>query len=197
MTQYSEANPSQTIGVGIRKLRVVQGVSLAELSQLTGVSEATMSRIETGRSEVSAAHLYQLANCLNVEISSFFNPSESNFHAGIRSVNRRGEGEPFASKRLQSLVLSSELTGKRMHPSINSISAKSVLEVGGLSTHDGEEFLFVIEGILELHSQAYAPLRLNAGESIYFDAAQPHAYLNGGEGKLNILVITSAETPEL
>jgi uncharacterized cupin superfamily protein len=46
--------------------------------------------------------------------------------------------------------------------------------------HEGEEFLYVLEGELELHTECYAPLLLKAGESIYFDSRMGHGYVARG-----------------
>lgn len=60
------------LGPRIRALRLSRQLSLAEVAAGTGVSEATMSRIETGHSQVSAPHLYGLAQMFGVEIADFF-----------------------------------------------------------------------------------------------------------------------------
>ncbi|NOX74526.1 MAG: cupin domain-containing protein, partial [Alphaproteobacteria bacterium] len=81
---------------------------------------------------------------------------------------RKGDGAKFTSDRLCALVLSAELAHKHMHPFVNLTSAKTLAQTGGLNAHDGEEFLFVLKGTLFLHSQSYAPLKLEQGDSVYF-----------------------------
>jgi uncharacterized cupin superfamily protein len=46
--------------------------------------------------------------------------------------------------------------------------------------HEGEEFLYILEGELELHTECYAPLVLKARESVYFDSRMGHAYIARG-----------------
>jgi uncharacterized cupin superfamily protein len=46
--------------------------------------------------------------------------------------------------------------------------------------HEGEEFLYILEGELELHTECYAPLILKAKESVYFDSRMGHAYIARG-----------------
>ena len=48
-------------------------------------------------------------------------------------------------------------------------------------SHPGEEFVYVLEGTLDLHTLQYQPSRLNAGDSILFDAVMPHAYVAVGD----------------
>jgi transcriptional regulator with XRE-family HTH domain len=186
-----------SIGQILRNLRKSHKIPLAVLAKDTGVSEATLSRIENGHTEASAALLYRLATLLNVEISSFFSDNSTPLKGRARSVMRKGDGAKFTSERLSALVLSAELAQKHMHPFINVTSARTLRETGGLNAHDGEEFLFVLKGTLILHSQTHAPLKLEQGDSVYFSASQPHAYVSGGDDPAQYLVITSARMPDM
>jgi mannose-6-phosphate isomerase-like protein (cupin superfamily) len=68
-----------------------------------------------------------------------------------------------------------------MVPIIIDVQARSVDELGGLVRHSGEEYLYVLTGTMELHSDLYAPLPLAAGDSIYFDSGMAHGYVRTGE----------------
>ena len=181
------------LGPRIRALRLAQGLSLAEVASGTGVSEATMSRIETGSSQVSAPHLYGLAQMFGVEISDFFHDSGS--LRGRRSVTRAGEGAAFITPRLEARLMAGDLRHKSMHPFVNRTSAHDLAQVGGLSGHAGEEFLHVLQGPLILMSKTYNPLRLETGDSLYFDATDPHAYLTDKGAEARFLVVSSATSP--
>jgi transcriptional regulator with XRE-family HTH domain len=182
----------------LRALRQAKGLSLAELAAGTGVSEATMSRIETGQSQVSAPHLYGLARMLGVDISAFFSATAvpmAEMQPGTRAITRAGQGAPFVTARLRAQLLASDLLHKAMHPFLNEVTATDLDKVGGLKAHAGEEFLYVLAGRLILHSATYAPLALNAGDSLYFDARDPHAYLAEGQGA-RFLVLSCAAPPQ-
>ena len=60
-----------------------------------------------------------------------------------------------------------ELRRKRMIPVLTRIRARSVAEFGELVHHSGEEYIYVIEGRVEIHTEFYDPITLEAGESIY------------------------------
>lgn len=62
--------------------------------------------------------------------------------------------------------------------------------------HAGEEFLYVIEGELELHTEYYAPLILRAGESTYFDSRMGHAYIAHGKTPCRALSVCTLARPE-
>ena len=64
-----------------------------------------------------------------------------------------------------------------MIPILTRIRAKSVGEFGELVHHAGEEYIFVLEGRVEIHTEFYDPIVLEAGESIYLDSTMGHAYV--------------------
>ncbi|MGH6754608.1 cupin domain-containing protein, partial [Hypericibacter sp.] len=73
------------------------------------------------------------------------------------------------------------------------ITAKTVEEAGGWRHHPGEEFLFVLDGMLEIHTEHYEPVRLKPGDSILFDANMPHSYVS--QGKREAVVLMSNTVP--
>lgn len=181
------------LGPRIRSLRLARGLSLAEVAAGTGVSEATMSRIETGHSQVSAPHLYGLAQMFGIDIADFFHDPRP--LRGRRSLTRAGEGAAFSTPRLEARLMAGDLRQKAMHPFVNCTKAHDLSQVGGLLGHAGEEFLHVLQGPLILMSQTYTPLRLETGDSLYFDATDPHAYLTDKGAEARFLVVSSAISP--
>lgn len=185
--------PDSNLGTRIRALRLSRQLSLAEVAMGVGVSEATMSRIETGHSQVSAPHLYGLAQIFGVEIADFFH--EETALRGRRSLTRAGEGAAFTTPRLEARLMAGELRRKAMHPFLNRTRAHDLDQVGGLLGHAGEEYLHVLQGPLIVVSQSYTPLRLETGDSLYFDATDPHAYLTDKGTEALFLVVSSAISP--
>ena len=179
------------IGQRLRALRLARGLSLAQLAAQSGISDATLSRVETGKSLTSAHNLYTLSRVLDVDITAFFDAEAHPLRAGIRSVSRAGEGGVVPTEKFLTRVLASDLARKRMHPAINTVTARSLDEAGGLASHPGEEFLYVISGQLVLHTAHYAPTLLGPGDTIYFDGSMPHAYAASGEGPAECLVINT------
>lgn len=181
------------LGSRIMGLRKSAGLTLTQLAGVCDLSEATLSRIENGRSQVSAHNLFRLAQVLDVDIADFFREDAAPLTVGMRSITRKGEGARHALGRYVSEVLNADLSRKDMHPAINHIRAKTLDEVGGYSAHPGEEFLYVLGGSVALHSDLYTPVILNAGDCMYFDGAMKHAYLNAGDGVASILVVVGPE----
>lgn len=183
------------IGPRIKALRKERGRSLAGLAASAGLSEATLSRVENAQTLVSAHHLYMLSRALDVDITRFFDEEPKPIGNGIRSVCRKGEGAGLATARYQAQVLCTDLANKKMHPAINTVSVRTLDEAGGLSRHEGEEFVYVLDGELILASEFYEPLQLEAGDSVYFDSRMGHAYLAGEKGPVRILVVNTTEPP--
>ncbi len=184
------------LGPRIKTLRKERGLSLAGLAKTTGVSEATLSRVENEQTLVSAHHLYQLAQTLGVDITAFFEPGSKSISTGIRSICRKGEGIPLSTARYDAQVLCTDIASKRMHPAIDTVTVGSLEAAGGYSRHDGEEFLHVLAGRLLLATEFYEPATLEPGDSIYFDSHMGHAYLSADGAPVQILVIATTEPPQ-
>jgi quercetin dioxygenase-like cupin family protein len=75
------------------------------------------------------------------------------------------------------------------------VTARSLQEHGPFLRHPGEEFLFVVQGAVELHTEIYSPVVLQAGESIYFDSSTGHAYVRHGEAPCTVLSVCTAPHP--
>jgi hypothetical protein len=76
--------------------------------------------------------------------------------------------------------LCTELRRKRMIPIITRIRAKSLAEFGDLVRHPGEEYIHVIQGSIDIHTEFYDPVTLSEGEGIYIDSNMGHAYVAAG-----------------
>ncbi len=182
-------NVRQPLGRRISSLRKSKGMTLSEVAEICGVSEATMSRIETGQTDISAHHLFILANEFGADIAEFFTDHAKPLTSGMRSVTRSGEAKGYTLARYATEVLCADLSNKDMHPAINHVTAESLEEVGGLWSHEGQEFLHVLKGSIVLHSEFYVPLSLDAGDSVYFEGSMKHAYVKSGKEPATILVV--------
>ena len=144
---------------------------------------------------MSAQHLFTLSKYLKVDIADFFQDDASPLTPGIRSVTTNGNGTHQKLARYDAEVLCADLSRKEMHPVINTIWARTLDQAGGLSSHQGEEFLYVLEGEVIIYSDLYAPTKLARGDSLYFDGAQKHAYVCGSDELNRILVLVSHNQP--
>lgn len=191
----SDEFASLDIGQRIKTMRKAKGLSLAEIAKLTGLSEATLSRVENNQTLVSAHSLYILAKTLDADITAFFEHESRPLSTGIRSICRKGQGVAFRSARYFANVLCTDLSNKKMHPSVNCVTITDIEAAGGLSRHEGEEFVYVLDGVMTLVTEFYEPVRLETGDSVYFDSQMGHAYLAADGAPVRILVVTTTEPP--
>ncbi len=182
----------QGFGQRIAWLRRKRAITLKTLSEKTGISEATLSRVENQQVSPNADKLVKLAEILDVDISDFFHSDPVEMATGLRTVTRKGEGETGISQRYSYEILCAELSRKAMIPSIDLISAHSLQETGGLQSHAGEEFIYVLSGTVEVHTEFYQPTRLDAGDSMYLDSKMLHAYVSVGDNDAKLLVVTAS-----
>ena len=191
MAAINSKSQQESLGQRIAELRKRRGLTLAKLAKVCELSEATLSRIENGHSTVSAQHLFALSKYLKVDIADFFRDDAAPLSPGIRSVTRNGKGTHQKLARYDAEILCVDLSRKTMHPVINTIRAQTLDQAGGLAPHQGEEFLYVLEGEVIFYSDLYVPTELKRGDSLYFDGTQKHAYVCGSDEPTRILVLVS------
>jgi transcriptional regulator with XRE-family HTH domain len=182
-------------GAALRAFRRKQGWTLAEVSQKTGLPVSTLSRIETDQISPTYDQLSKLSVGLCIDMAQLLSGDMDDakpLQTARRSVNRAGEGQILDTPMQSLRYLSVDLTNKQFAPIIGEIKAHSLEEAGEFHRHHGEEFIFVVSGELELHSESYTPLRLRAGDSVYFDSGMAHAYVASGKEPCKILSICTA-----
>ncbi|HEY0630198.1 MAG TPA: XRE family transcriptional regulator [Sphingomicrobium sp.] len=187
-----------TLGSLLRGLRARNGWTLKEMSERTDIPLSTLSKIEHDRLTLTYDKLLQLSERLNVRISELFaEPSETPEPA---VTARRSIGSIERAIRVQTnnydyFYLCPELRKKRMIPVVTRIRAKSVEEFGELVHHSGEEYIHVLEGRIEVHTEFYDPIVLETGESIYIDSNMGHAYI-AAEGCAEAVVLGVCSSAE-
>jgi transcriptional regulator with XRE-family HTH domain len=191
---------SLTPGGAIRKLRGKLGLTLQDVSGRTGLAVSTLSKLENGTISLSFEKLELLSKGLRVPMAELLGtiadekPATPQF-AGRRSIQRAGEGLQIETGAYLQSFLAVDLLKKQFIPMCAEVRCRTIDEfiatVGKLIEHEGEEFTYVLEGEVELHSELYAPVRLKQGESIYFDSRMPHAYLAVSDGPCRVLNIST------
>jgi Predicted transcriptional regulators len=176
----------------IRDVRLGQGLSLRALSARAGLPYSTLSKLENGKMALTYDKLIRLAQALNVDLKDILVNAQARaapVALGRRSVTRAGEGLDADSERHLHHYPAADLLGKMMIPIIIDVQARSVDELGGLVRHAGEEYLYVLRGAMELHSDLYAPLPLGVGDSVYFDSGMAHAYVRTSAEPCTVLAV--------
>jgi len=181
-------------GETIRALRKRSGLTLSELNERTGLATSTLSKLEKGHMSLSYDKLMLLSKGLGVDMAELLDPAphtSATQGSGRRVVVRAGEGQLVETSSYRQLYLATELLNKRFTPMVVELKARTMAEFlaefGDFIRHPGEEFAYVLEGEVEFHTELYAPVRLKAGDSMYFDSEMGHAYLKGCEGPCRLV----------
>ena len=180
----------------IRDVRMAQGLSLRALSARAGLPYSTLSKLENGKMTLTYDKLIRLAQALNVDIRDMLAaPAQAAapVAVGRRSITRAGEGLGADSEKHMHHYPAADLLGKMMIPIIIDVQARSVEELGGLVRHGGEEYLYVLSGSMELHSDLYAPLTLGPGDSVYFDSGMAHGYVRASAEPCSVLAVCAGQ----
>ena len=195
-TAQTLAGDAASPGARIRALRLGQGLTLAQLSERTGLAVSTLSKLEIGSVSLSYDKLMSISKGLGVDMASLVDPKPQTARgpglaAGRRTIQRAGEGQLVETQSYRQVYLATDLLNKKMTPMFVEIRARTLAEFteefGGLIRHPGEEFTFVVEGELDFLSELYAPVRLRAGDSIYFDSEMGHAYLKASDAPCRLV----------
>src|SRR3546814_4226492 len=87
-----------------------------------------------------------------------------------RSITRASEGMAVTTRNGEVRYQAYDLLNKDLTPMVAQVHARSIEEFGDFHRHDGEEFVYVLDGELAFYSDSYTPAYLKAGDSIYFDS---------------------------
>jgi len=190
-----------SLGDILRDIRSRNHWTLAEVSAMTGLAVSTLSKVENNQMQLTYDRLIQLAQGIGVDIAELFGavatPDELSNVMGRRTFTKSGDGRSIITQNYDYLYICTEIYKKAMVPILAVAHARTLEEFGPLIRHKGEEFIYVLEGELELHSEIYAPLRLKKGDSAYFDAMTGHGYLSVSEEPAQILCVCSTPKTEL
>ena len=190
-----KAVPSPHLGTSLRAVRQRNGWSLAEVSAKTGLATSTLSRIENNRLSLTYEKLLQLSRGLEIDLAELLSnepPQAGGMPTGRRAVTLAGEGRVIETEVYHYRYLCTDLVGKKMTPIFGSTTATSIEQVGGFLRHEGEELVFVLTGTLEVHTEFYEPVQIDAGGCVYFDSRMGHAFLSVNGGPVTFLSVTSA-----
>ena len=180
-------------GLILRTVRTEQQLTLRDLAARAGMPYSTLSKLENGKMAMTYDKLVCLAQALGVEVGRLVGDVEVTEAPppalGRRSVARADASINAISDRYAHQYMAADLLGKLMIPIIIEVKAGSVDELGGLFRHAGEEYLYILKGAMELHSDLYAPLTLEQGDSVYFDSGMAHGYVRIGTEPCQVLAI--------
>lgn len=187
MSNIREEVKELQIGLKIRRLRQDKRLTLQDLSDRSGLSKPLLSQIENDQVIPPIATLLRISRALKVNINTFFQEEGTEEKCiVVRADERREHQRRFGPEESQPPYTYHSLAyGKReknLEPFLVEFQAQEWREDLKVS-HEGEEFIFMLEGELELHYGDKVTL-LGPGDSVYYESTEPHGFVAKGEGKV-------------
>jgi DNA-binding transcriptional MerR regulator/mannose-6-phosphate isomerase-like protein (cupin superfamily) len=186
LSNTSPAPKSSSVGSRLRRMRTKYGYSLAQVAREAGVSVGFLSAIEREQMSASVSTLRRLARFYQLNILALFNPSEANpgrVTPKDRKILNAGPGVQMELLAWGNTMMEPHLF--RIAPAASS---------GESYAHEGEEFLFILRGELEIGLDNGESLRLAEGDSFYFESSNAHHWRNPGKRETLVLWVNTPPT---
>ncbi|MEX1010491.1 MAG: XRE family transcriptional regulator [Balneolaceae bacterium] len=169
----SNKDIQKKIGLRVRAIRKLQKRTIDDLAQASGISKSMISKIENHHALPSIAALVTLASALGVSVSDIIE-TEEKLAAEFTSASDSEENVAKTGKGYYTFPFASKYPKKSMQPFLM-IARKGEVTKHSV-THEGEEFIYVIQGTLNIHigSEEY---EMGPGDSIYFNSLEAHGIM--------------------
>ncbi len=189
-TEAAQTDLAPVVGGNLRRLRTRRGLSLERLAQISGVSRAMLGQIELGQSAPTINVLWKIARALEVTFSALISARTQSGALVLRSAESKlltSKDRSFSSRALFPFDEPRRVEFYELRLSAGSVEDADAHPPGT------SENLVLTAGTLEI-DVAGDTHRLEAGDSILFEADTPHAYRNVGRTEaVMYLVMTYAE----
>lgn len=180
------------VGSRIKSIRESKNITVEQVSERSGLSMEQIARIEDNKNQPSLAPLIKIARVLGVRLGTFLDDND-NLGPVVCRKEEKPESISFSSEtssshnNLNFFALAQSKAGRHMEPFIIDIDSASKNGYQ-LSSHEGEEFIFVLEGEIEI-TYGKNKYTLSSGDSIYYDSIIEHNVHAANESKAKILAV--------
>ena len=179
--------PIKQIGERLRGLREVLDVAADEMAQTCGISVAEYLSMENGDGELHVSNLQKIAQKYEISLDVLMFGEEP--HMDSYFLTRKGQGLSVERRKAYHYEsLASGFRGRKADPFIVTVEPKHADAPIEKNTHAGQEFNMVLDGDMEL-IVGKKTLTLHEGDSIMFDATQPHGMRTLGDKKVKFLAM--------
>lgn len=175
------------LGERLRSLRQARGMTLQKLADAAKCSRSFLSMLERGQTDVSATLLQRVAAAFHLSAADLL-PDEH--RADSLKIVRHGEAPRTVelSPGIQVQVLFNNLLQK-IQPVLLTLEPST--EHRNDTGHAGEEFVYVLEGEIQLTVNETPTRTLRSGDSAYYPSALPHRLGNAGKDTAQILTMST------
>ncbi len=185
----------KNVGEKVRKVREFKNLSQEELAERSKLSKELIARIEENKDMPFLAPLIRIARTLGVRLGTFLDDA-SEMGPIIARSGQSKPGVSFSHKNsadpshLSFYPLASDKAGRHMEPFMVDIQPTKESEFL-LSSHEGEEFIYVLSGEIEL-SYGTEVFKISEGDSIYYDSVVSHHIHSSNDKPARILAVVYA-----
>ena len=171
------------LGERLRRARHGLGYSLADVSTMTGLSVSWLSRVERGQIDISFNRLMALTSCYRVSLPDLLGPGAGSSPHIVRKPDRHADMSSPEGFELALLA-----PGRRqMMPAI--VVYRPGVAREDFVTTEGEEFVLVLDGTIELEFADGKTYSLKKGDSAYYWALEPHRVTVAGKNPAEVVVV--------
>lgn len=166
---------SEKIGSKIKQLREAAGLTQDDLAEAASIQTSKVALIESGEASPTIAILLKMARRLGVRLGTILDGTEATgpIVTGtkqlVSTVNTQRAGE---TEHLSFFSLAGYKSDRAMEPFIVTVKYTEPAKEN-FSTHEGEEFIYVLEGTIDVY-YGREKLTVGEGETIYYDSIVPH-----------------------
>ncbi len=184
-----------TLGEKVRSIRESRSMTAEQLADRADLDAEHVRQIESGALIPSLSPLIRIARALGVRLGTFLDDQEqvgpviSRAGAHEAVVRFSGRERPNRSD-LDFFSLAANKTGRHMEPFLIDIHPASAQDAQA-STHEGEEFVYVLSGEVEIE-YGKDTYRLRPGDSIYYDSIVPHHVHSAGDQEAKVIGVVYA-----
>ena len=181
---------SKIVGEKIKALREDKTITIEELSQHSGLAVEQIERIEKNIDIPSLAPLIKIARVLGVRLRTFLDDQDEVGPVVCRKKEAKdaisfSNNAIHSRKHMEYHSLSKSKADRHMEPFIIDVMPTEDSDFV-LSSHEGEEFIYVLEGVLEINYGKNTYI-LEEGDSIYYDSIVAHHVHAAAESTAKIL----------
>lgn len=186
-TKTLPASESAGIGAALRRLRKERGLSLSDVAEPTGISASFLSLVENGKNDITIGRLIRLVRFYGVSVADLFpvpSPEDALIvrRDELRRLHSPGEG-------IDVFLLAGDGQRTMMPMYLEFEPGAGLAEPG---RHAGEEWVYVLEGELELVVNENRPRVLQTGDGAYYSGELPHLFRNASlDRPLRIVCVDS------
>lgn len=179
----------KNLGQRIRTIRKEKNLTLVEISQKTGVAQATLSRIETGTMIGTVECHEKIAESLGIGLAELYTGIDSRYDEVAHLSQKDTRTVTHHSKDVTLELLTQESSRKKITPLL------LTLQGGGETTKEAnergvEKFVWVLDGTVKVKLDGQETV-LKSQETLYFDASLPHQFANEGQKTAKVFIAVS------